>query len=39
MDEIKKTQDEMRKIGKEVAELKQSLEFTENVLEENKKSM
>ena len=30
MDEMKKTEDEMKKHGKEVADLKQSLEFTEN---------
>ena len=39
MDEIKKTQDEMRKRGKEVTDLKQSLEFTENVLEEKGKKL
>ena len=33
MDEIKKIQDEMIKRGKEVTDLKQSLEFIENVLE------
>ena len=32
MDEVKKTPDEMKKLGKEVACLKQSLEFTEIIL-------
>ena len=35
MDEIQKTQDEMKKLGKEEEDLKQSLEYTGNVLEEN----
>ena len=39
MDEIKKTQDESRKLAKEVVDLKQSLEFTENVLEEKVKKL
>ena len=32
MDEIKETQDEMKKLGIEVTDLKQSLDFTENVI-------
>ena len=36
---MKKTEDEMKKLGKEVAHLKQSLEFTENVLEEKVKQL
>ena len=39
MNEIKKIQDEMKKLGKEVTYLKQSLEFTENVLEEKVKKL
>ena len=39
MEEIKKTQDEMKKLGKEVADLKQSLEFTENIPEEKVKKL
>ena len=39
MDEIKNTQDEMKKLGKEVTYLKQSLEFKENVPEEKVKKL
>ena len=39
MNEIKETQDEMKKLGKEVASIKQSLEFTENVPEEKIKKL
>ena len=39
MNEIKKTQDEVKKLGEEVTDLKQSLGFTENVLEEKVKSL
>ena len=39
MDEINKTQDEMKKPGKEVADLKQSLELRENFLEEKVKKL
>ena len=34
-----KTQDEMKKLGKEITDLKQSLEFTENVQEEKVKKL
>ena len=33
MEEIKKSQDEIKTLGKEICDLKSSLEFTENVLE------
>ena len=39
MNEIKETQDEMKKLGKEVAGIKQSLEFTEIVPEEKIKKL
>ena len=35
MDELQKTQDKMKKFGKEEEDLKQSLESTENVLKEH----
>ena len=37
MVEIKETQDEMKKFGKGMTDLKQSLEFTENILTEKVK--
>ena len=37
MEEIKKSQDEIKNLGKEICDLRSSLEFTENVLEENVK--
>ena len=33
MEEIKKSQDEIKNLGKEICDLRDSLEFTENVLE------
>ena len=39
MVEIKETQDEMKKLGKGMADLKQSLEFTENILTEKVKKL
>ena len=43
MEEIKKSQDEIKnlgkEIGKEICELRSSLEFTENVLEEKVKKL
>ena len=37
MEEIKKLQDEIKNLGKEVCDLKSSLDFTENMLEEKVK--
>ena len=37
MEEIKKLQDKIKNLGKEICDLRSSLEFTENVLEENVK--
>ena len=34
MDEIKKSQDKIKNLGKEICDLRSSLEFTENMLEE-----
>ena len=39
MDEIKKAPDEMKKLGKEVTGLKQSLEFTENIRDKKVKKL
>ena len=39
MVEIKETQDEMKKLGKGMTDLKQSLEFTENILTEKVKKL
>ena len=39
MDEIKKTQDEMKKLGKEVIHLKQNFEITKNILEKKIKKI
>ena len=39
MDEMKKTHDRMKKLGKELTGLKTSLEFTENVVEEKVKKL
>ena len=39
MDEMKKTHDRMKKLGKELTGLKTSLEFTGNVVEEKVKTL
>ena len=39
MDEVKKTPDEMKKLGKEVTGLKQSLELIETILKEKVKKL
>ena len=39
MEEIKKSQDEIKNLGKEICDLRSSLEFTENVLEEKVKKL
>ena len=39
MEEIKKSQDEIKNLGKEICDLRSSLYFTENVLEEKVKKL
>ena len=39
MEEIKKLQDKIKNLGKEICDLRSSLEFTENVLEEKVKKL
>ena len=39
MEEIKKSQDEIKNLGKEICDLRSSLEFTDNVLEEKVKKL
>ena len=39
MEEIKKSQDEIKNLGKEICDLRSSLQFTENVLEEKVKKL
>ena len=39
MEEIKKSEDKIKNLGKEISDLKSSLEFTENVLEEKDKKL
>ena len=39
MEEIKKSQDEIKNLGKKICDLRSSLEFNENVLEEKVKKL
>ena len=39
VEEIKKSEDEIKNLGKEICDLRSSLEFTENVLEEKVKKL
>ena len=39
MEEIKKSQDKIKNLGKEICDLRSSFEFTENVLEEKVKNL
>ena len=39
IEEIKKSQDEIKNLGKEICGLRSSLKFTENVLEEKVKKL